>query len=132
MRGLSTEEANLHWPPSGTRLKADSVHLEGAVRRHQFGCWRTEPVKCKVRYPRGGSGDKGVDIEEAYLQRPSEDLTCSPPLCHSVADRLLAFTKWIASGGPLGGHCFDVWRVTNHTQIQSQLEPYFIDGKYRQ
>ena len=48
-KGLSTEEACLHWPPSGTRQPGEPVLLEEAVWRHQVGCWRAKPVKQNVK-----------------------------------------------------------------------------------
>ena len=45
IRGLGTEMASLHEPPSGTSLGADPVTLGEALWRHPVGCWRPEPVR---------------------------------------------------------------------------------------
>ena len=75
--------------------------LEEAVWRHQVGCWRPEPLKHKVRWQRGGLGDKRVGSEEATCRRPTEGPPCSAPLCHPVAETWLASTGLLTSGGPL-------------------------------
>ena len=59
-RGLDTEDASLHQPPSGARLEAGSVPLEEAEWIHQVGCWRPELVKRKDRRHRGGQGIKHI------------------------------------------------------------------------
>ena len=71
--------------------------------QHQAGCWRSEPVKHKIRRHRGGSGDKRAGSEVAILPRPSGGPLCNPPLCHPVAEGWLASTGWLASGDRLEG-----------------------------
>ena len=54
-----------------------------------------------------------IGPEEANLWRPSEGPPGSPPVCHQVADRWLASTGWLPSGGPLEGR----WRYVRRDLI---------------
>ena len=69
IRGLGTEEASLHKPPSGTRLDADSVGLEEAEWRHQLAF---EGQNQQSRKPRIGT-------EEGSLRRPTLQPIYVPP-----------------------------------------------------
>ena len=51
----------------------------------------------------GRSWEPGVGSEEANFQRPSKGPSCSPPLCHPVAERLPWLHMVAGLQGPSGG-----------------------------
>ena len=95
MGGIGTEEASLHWPPSGTRLEAKSVTLEEAV------WWLQVEYQVAQRWVRVEKSRHKAGKPLEALQRPTLQFTLLPLSgwetagFHAVADHRRPY------GGPL-------------------------------
>ena len=110
-RRLGTEEANCHYPASGTRLEDNPVPLESAEWWVQVGCWRPKPVKWKISGHSSGREDKRASLEVAYLRWP----TGGPLLCNPVDEGQLAAIGWLSFNGPSASCWCYVCRIQGQT-----------------
>ena len=109
-------------------LQANRVPLEEAASSWLLETRTSEAVRKEAQ---GGSGDAWVGPEEASLWRPSRGPPCSPPLCHSVAERQLVSIGWLASGGPLEGHwCYVCREACISTRRWAELANDVIAARF--
>ena len=94
--GLWSKRGLAQWRPGSTS------HLVALGGQPSLFHWKRQSGSIKLAI---GGQTPIVKVKNHEAQRrirggpPS-----SPPVCHSAAERQLASTRWLASGGPLEGH----------------------------